>query len=222
MAKFIPSNFVNWLFDLPECTPPDDWRCSICYEAPPEADCVVEIVKTPMQLACGHVFDLGCLYAWTNGHQLRKGMKSHANCPLCREFIDVAEDRAKCIIDEGKEWLEIDQDWKMAIDQLVQDVTDTEGGFVGRQAVCDGQTVRFLSFAHEQHGHLWLELFLAVRILREAFDNDWTRTDEMVDFEKWFVQEAEQYESRLAKLGLTLEDINEEGLDVAFVALRLD
>ncbi|KAF9732522.1 hypothetical protein PMIN03_011238 [Paraphaeosphaeria minitans] len=265
MSHRIPVTFADWLFGLQECTPPDDWCCSICYDDPPEGDCPIEVDMTPIQLACGHIFDLGCLYSWTNGLEFRKGFKSHTTCPLCRvrlfwrssrqlvrqlkghhmalrleffdrhwmnrtasawltgslqEVVDTAEGEAKRLTIKGIEYLYITKDWNLVIGQLLDAVTDKEGGFVGHVAVCDSQTVRFLSPAHEQHGRLWLELFLAMRIFREGFANNWGRTNMVIDFEKWFLQKAEQYESKQATLGPADED-DYEGLDVGFVALHL-
>jgi hypothetical protein len=93
------------------------------------------------------------------------------------------------------------RDWKLTISHLVRTVTGPDGGFLGDVAICDAETVPFICDGHQQHGHLWLELFLAFRIFRDAGYDNWDRTEVFMEFERWFVQIADRYTAARVLLG---------------------
>ncbi|KAF2440114.1 hypothetical protein P171DRAFT_489890 [Karstenula rhodostoma CBS 690.94] len=201
-------------------------------EEAPQGDRPLEVDECPVKLACGHIFDLHCIYAWLNGDQVREDADPRDTCPLCRvrlydgfnddsrlkenltdHFLSICRhffDRkyksrtapawltgsVQEVIDSASQdaagnLAQPARNWGFVIDQLVHAVTDDNGGFVGPMELCDGKAELFMCLGHELHGHLWLELFLAIRILREALDSNWMRTNEQIDFEMWFVLKAD-------------------------------
>lgn len=248
MASVPVPTFVDFLFDLQkqECTPPEDWNCGICLEEIPQVDRSLEVDEVPVKLACGHIFDLLCIYTWLNAGQAREEQRD--TCPLCRSRLydgyDTDDKLAETVNDHmsaiyfiffnrqwenrtASAWLTgsiqeiLDsaiqdsaqntappaRDWALVISQLVHAHTAPDGAFVGRLAVCDGKTVSFMCLGHKSHGHLWLELFLAMRVFRERIEADWMRPNEMFEFEKWLVQKSEQYKVQRARLGQPREHV---------------
>jgi hypothetical protein len=239
MSQSTLPTFLDFLSSLQErSSTPDDWVCGICMEPTPNDNRTLEVTECPVALPCGHIFDVGCLYTWLNGEQVREEMKSNDTCPLCRtrlyqgytpdefltemvsnhlrlypEFFDRAWDNRtasswltgwlqECLDSpDGEGNRGASRDWKLTVSHLAHAATGPDAGFIGRVATCDAGIMPFLCDGHQQHGHLWLELFLALRIFREAFDENWHRTKVFMEFERWFVQIAEQYKAARALLG---------------------
>ncbi|KAJ4351972.1 uncharacterized protein N0V89_007317 [Didymosphaeria variabile] len=228
--------FVEFIFNLKEATPPEDWSCFCLEEARAvEGSKSLEVTEIPVQLSCGHVFHLACLYTWTNGKKVNEDLESHNTCPMCRTKLfqgysnddrqvymcnaQISEFYASFFERDWKNrtasaWLTgslqemIDgaggrctmQDWKPLVSYLVHANTGKDGRFVGNNSICDGEVVPFMCDEHQQHGNLWLKIFLAMRLFREGVTNSWSRTYQWVEFETYFLRIGNQYRVRQALL----------------------